>query len=365
MEDINVFMMDPTHVDFEVYSLWMKGYSETEASKIRMEDEELAKYGATYNVIDSDTRDHYRLFDMLAHFLQNPVMLGKQLLLTLLSAIDFRYYDFDKEVIREILGKKLTGRQRKDLDDVCEKTKVSLKSCRRQFDNVKNVFRAIEENEGGSLSENIKKNFLLSDVLARQYASIVFMATHRFETSKKRLTYLTFDDLAYCSEQMIDKWTVGTDDNGSGQDIGETGAEFDRTFLQDLRDLKVFVSEKEIVEEHRSLVRNSILKNEKTKLSKSVESNFKTLCRTLLNIAAGLIHSKDMKDIFNDFVEKFIEPCKQMDWEQSDVEEFLTTLVSTCSQLESLNKNNNERLLPVYIRYFSVCQRCITVMYHS
>lgn len=43
-----------------------------------------------------------------------------------------RYYEFDKDVIREILGKKLTGRQRKDLDDVCEKTKVSLKSCRRQ-----------------------------------------------------------------------------------------------------------------------------------------------------------------------------------------------------------------------------------------
>lgn len=43
-----------------------------------------------------------------------------------------RYYEFDKEVIREILGKKLTGRQRKDLDDVCEKTRISLKSCRRQ-----------------------------------------------------------------------------------------------------------------------------------------------------------------------------------------------------------------------------------------
>ena len=43
-----------------------------------------------------------------------------------------RYYQFDKDVVREILGKKLTGRLRKDLDDVSEKTRVSLKSCRRQ-----------------------------------------------------------------------------------------------------------------------------------------------------------------------------------------------------------------------------------------
>jgi hypothetical protein len=32
---------------------------------------------------------------------------------------------------------------------------------------VKNVFRTIEDNESGNLAENIKKNFLLSDVLAR------------------------------------------------------------------------------------------------------------------------------------------------------------------------------------------------------
>ena len=43
-----------------------------------------------------------------------------------------RYYQFDKEVVRELLGKKLTGRVRKDLDDVSEKTNIPLKSCRRQ-----------------------------------------------------------------------------------------------------------------------------------------------------------------------------------------------------------------------------------------
>ena len=37
-------------------------------------------------------------------------------------------------------------------------------------------------------------------------------------------------------------------------DVGDTGAEFDRGFLQELRDLKVFVNDKEIVDEHRRFV---------------------------------------------------------------------------------------------------------------
>ena len=43
-----------------------------------------------------------------------------------------RYYGFDQVVVRELLGKKLNHRTRKDLDDVCEKTQTTLGSCRRQ-----------------------------------------------------------------------------------------------------------------------------------------------------------------------------------------------------------------------------------------
>ena len=44
----------------------------------------------------------------------------------------FRYYQFDSVVVREILGKKLSSRNRKDMDDVGEKTRIPLRSCRRQ-----------------------------------------------------------------------------------------------------------------------------------------------------------------------------------------------------------------------------------------
>ena len=39
---------------------------------------------------------------------------------------------FDEAVVRELLGKKLSSRQRKDLDDIEEKSGVPLRSCRRQ-----------------------------------------------------------------------------------------------------------------------------------------------------------------------------------------------------------------------------------------
>lgn len=42
------------------------------------------------------------------------------------------YYEFDDTVLRELLGKRLSSRLRKDLEDIAEETGVSLASCRRQ-----------------------------------------------------------------------------------------------------------------------------------------------------------------------------------------------------------------------------------------
>lgn len=47
-----------------------------------------------------------------------------------------RYHELDDSVLREILGKKITSKTRKDLDDVSELTNVPLRSCHRQYDNI-------------------------------------------------------------------------------------------------------------------------------------------------------------------------------------------------------------------------------------
>lgn len=369
MEDIDVFYMDPSFIDLQVYDLWLQGFSENEATQRRESDDVFKNHSASHAIIASDTHDQFRMFYIVERFLQSPPMLDRQMLLQITPDVQDilieKYYQFDKEVVRELLGKKLTGRLRKDLDDVSEKTNIPLKSCRRQFDNVKNVLRAVEEIEGGGLADTIKKLFLLSDTLARQYACICFMAINKIETGKKRLLYLTFDDLTFCAEQMLDHWTVGSVEGSTAADVGDTGAEFDRVFLQELRDLKVFVNDREIVEEHKSLVCSDITKKFTKKLAKSVEGNFKNLSRSLLNIAASLIHSKEVKDVLSDFVEKFIEPCKQLEWDSNETEIFLGSLVDTCSKLDSLYKSNLDRLIPVYSRFMTVSQQCIVRMYHE
>jgi Acidic fibroblast growth factor binding (FIBP) len=47
------------------------------------------------------------------------------------------------------------------------------------------------------------------------------------------------------------------------------------------------------------------------------------LSRNIINIAYGLNHSKEMKDLFLDIVEKIVEPCKQAKLSHFDMETFL------------------------------------------
>lgn len=62
-------------------------------------------------------------------------------------------------------------------------------------------------------TDTIKIAFLvfhLTDCLCfRDYAAIVFFANNRFETGKRKLQYLTFQDFAFCAGQLINSWTVG------------------------------------------------------------------------------------------------------------------------------------------------------------
>lgn len=104
----------------------------------------------------------------------------------------------DDSVCRELLGKKLSTKHRKDLDEIADKTCVKIKSCRRQFDNIKRIFKIVEE-LSGNIVNNIKAQFLLSEELAKKYAAIVFIACIRFETSKKKLLYLNFADFFECA----------------------------------------------------------------------------------------------------------------------------------------------------------------------
>ncbi|KAL3183522.1 hypothetical protein MRX96_033631 [Rhipicephalus microplus] len=225
-----------------------------------------------------------------------------------------RYYDFDQNVVREFLGKKLSSRNRKDLDEVSEKTGVDIKSCRRQFDNIKRVYKAVEELPG-PLSKNIQTHFLLPEELARKYAAIVYITHNRFRNWQKEA-------------------------GNPNCKYEESGMEMDREFLQHLREM------------------NHISKH----TLQDVESNFKSLTRTLVNIAYGLNHSKDLRDFFIDIVEKIIEPCRAAHW---TVDELQLVMDAFVKSPQSVTFAHDIHLHEVWVRYAETMAKCVYKLYSA
>jgi Acidic fibroblast growth factor binding (FIBP) len=198
------------------------------------------------DLIASDVLDHYRTYSHLEKFLDCPQKLDSSLSFQLEKAskmhIIDRYYSLDDSVGRELLGKKLSSKYRKDLDEISDRTNIKLKSCRRQFDNIKRIQKCIEEGQpAGSLLKIIQREFLLSEELARKYCVIVFIANQRFELSKKKLSYLSFKDFYECTNSIMNFWTY------CYQHSQEIEEEFDKEFLLDLRELRcLFDKEREI-----------------------------------------------------------------------------------------------------------------------
>uniref|UniRef100_A0A6Q2Y0J6 Fibroblast growth factor (acidic) intracellular binding protein a n=1 Tax=Esox lucius TaxID=8010 RepID=A0A6Q2Y0J6_ESOLU len=390
--ELDVFVGNTTIMDEEVYQFWLDGYTGNttftishtqhpvihkiypivdlscescflsspsevnDAVKVRMEGGVLEECEASAEVLHSDTMDQYRTFQMCERLLHSPAKLANQLLFQIpphrQAMLIERYYAFDGVFVREVLGKKLSKGTKKDLDDVSAKTGVTLKSCRRQFDNFKRVFKVVEELKG-PLVENIRQHFLLSDQLARNYAAIVFFANNRFETGKKKLHYLTFQDFAFCAGQLISYWTVGAVDNM----VEDMDVDLEKQFLQDLKELKILITDKDLLDQHKSLVCTAL--RGKTKVFNEMETNFKNLSRGLVNIAVKLTNTKDVRDFFIDLVEKFIEPCRSDKWTAGDMRLFLTHYTNSAHILDTFKHQ------VLWDRYMGVIKSCILKMYHD
>ena len=120
----------------------------------------------------------YLNFEILEQYLHRPRYLNRQLLFPLdpdtKQYLIEKYYTFDERVIREIMGKKLNSRSRKELDDVADKARVPIGACRRMFDNLKRIVKKVEDAEGNML-KIIQMEFCLNPDLARFVAAAFFM----------------------------------------------------------------------------------------------------------------------------------------------------------------------------------------------
>jgi len=322
MSVVDVFVGNYPQIDWDLYSLWVEGLTVSEAIQTLKEKGVITgQTNLEVELLVCDLNDNYRLFSLWEAMLHQPIMFSEQLVYQIdcetQNVLVEKYYDLDSQVVREILGRKLTGRLRKDLDEVSEKTGVSLKSCRRQFDNIKRVHRVVEEMPG-VFQANIKAQFLLPDYLAEKYSVLVFVACHRFEAAKKKLSFLTFEDFSLVCKEVMTNWTL------HGQHVDESGEPvLDKDFFYNLRDLKM-LAEKE--KEHRYAVCQILGKANLGQRSMSeIEANFKTLNKNLLNIGMNLYNNKEVKDLFVNVVDKVVEPVRQCRLSMEDLSLFLTT----------------------------------------
>ncbi|XP_015706726.1 acidic fibroblast growth factor intracellular-binding protein, partial [Coturnix japonica] len=78
--ELDIFVGNTTLIDEEVYQLWLDGYSVAEAVSLRLQGGVLERSGTSVSVLQSDTRDHFRTFQMLERLLHAPTRLLQQLL---------------------------------------------------------------------------------------------------------------------------------------------------------------------------------------------------------------------------------------------------------------------------------------------
>ncbi|XP_063225809.1 acidic fibroblast growth factor intracellular-binding protein [Bacillus rossius redtenbacheri] len=354
--EVDVFISNYTLVDPEVYQLWVDGYSSCDAVQILHQRGVTQQMGASLELVASDVLDHYRTYSLLERLLHNPPKLEEQLAFQIephaRKLLIEKYYEFDNAVIRELLGKKLSSRHRKDLDEVSEKTGILLKSCRRQFDNVKRIFKVVEEMQG-SVSQNIRTNFLLSEELARRYGAIVFLACIRFETGKRKLQHLTFPDFYHCAQAMMGCWTYG--ENNSEYD----DTDLDREFLLELRDVRVLLDKEK---EHKHLVCQRLKPQLLERSYQELDGNFRSYTRALVGLACNLHRTRELRMLFMELVERCLEPWRQVAWSHSDLRHFLSAYLQCALEMDVFREGD---LKSAWERFMTVITACLLRMYHT
>eukprot|EP00051_Salpingoeca_urceolata_P006979 m.92306 g.92306 ORF g.92306 m.92306 type:complete len:348 (+) comp15065_c0_seq2:1301-2344(+) len=332
---MDVWVDSATAVEMDVFVLWVRGLTVDQATLCRT----AALVEHTRSIVQMDTQSQFMLFNALEPYLQTPTTLAQQCLFTLPAdqqhALVQSYYRLSTRLLRELVGKSLTSRTRKDLDEYSERCSLTLQASRRQFDNVRRVYKALEDKKG-SLCEAIQQEFLLDEGLAKLYAQLLFLFDNKLSLDNKKLDTLPFEDIAFCVEQMIVHWT----DAENQQDL-------EKQFLQELREFKYIVwNHKDYLTVQRKLVCERF----EPAVQPRVAAALKLVGRNMLGLGAGLSHSKELRDVFEDLLELVVLPFHQNGLMTAHVMAVFQALQETFSQLP-LSGELQTRFEPTHTRF--------------
>ncbi len=309
-----------------------------------------------------------------------------------------QYFELNDRVVRELLGKKLTHKMRKDLDDVSERTGVKIVSCRRQFDNLRNVAQYLKcaqfhihynmnsGSGGGELSEKLsfddvirllQQQFLLSEKLARKYAIVLFVGHHRFDCQKRKMKDFSFQHFEQFCTVIIYHWTNCRSSNtisqlqfqqlqqqsqqqlnASQQNMSQQQSQqwqqrvvaipalnllnldFDFYVLRDIK--QVVYGHKNRLSEYESGVIRELRQTHTFTVDQlaRLEEKFSQLFKSLLVIGSGLVQTREIRDFFLDLYEKFVDVLvRQVGLSRNELLRFCDALIT---QLDSVKTSHHK-----------------------
>eukprot|EP00048_Salpingoeca_helianthica_P021036 m.9989 g.9989 ORF g.9989 m.9989 type:complete len:347 (+) comp5517_c0_seq2:36-1076(+) len=309
-DDFEIWVDYPQQINYDMYLQWLKGDSEADAAKRQPEYHRFQVHSL------QEAMDQYHLFAFLEKSLQNPPSLFHSANNSLPQAsrewIVNRYYEFDETFLRQLLGRNLSSRTRNKLDDISRRLGLSQKSCRRQFDNARRVFKAVEDEEG-ALEARIGQLFMIRPDLAQQYARVAFLLNNRFHMGGRKLASLTLADLLCAAEHLSAHWT--------GAPGSPASPEIDRAFLIDLGALKSSLTG-DAIEAQRGRVRGATTGTQQARL----EAVVRPVIKALVGIAAGLHKTKHLQNLFVDVFDKVVQPCRERGLGREDMLALLDAL---------------------------------------
>eukprot|EP00043_Microstomoeca_roanoka_P013072 m.127680 g.127680 ORF g.127680 m.127680 type:complete len:352 (-) comp15660_c2_seq1:33-1088(-) len=303
MSELSVWVSDRPGFSPSVFDCWITGLNVELAARNR---EEYTEYPGIADIVVDDTRDQYMLFKQLEPFLQNPVAFKHQDIVPMSeddrNHLLYSYYHYDADLMLKILGKQLSRGLRKDLDELADETKISLTSCNRQFDNLRRIFKTVED-QPGSLEQLIKDNFLLNGSQAKDYAAMVFITDNRLAVEKKALQGVPLPVFLDCAREFMRSWTSVGEPGGNDQDL-------QKKFLQELRELKYNIMGSR---ETLDAIFLSI-KRQSPGMSKQRLQHVFTVIKAILQIGGGLSYTKEWRDIFEDLMQDVVVPLRADNW---------------------------------------------------
>ncbi|TGZ55555.1 hypothetical protein CRM22_010340 [Opisthorchis felineus] len=359
---LDVTVTSPSFIDMDMFDLWIEGFSIQEARVKLQAMPHAEEFSMSPGLLEIHIRDHYSQFAVLEAGLRHPdsfvqACAFNQLSVSTRKQLIQKYYSVDERLLRELVGRKLTNKTRRELSEITERCELRLPSCKRQFDNLLCVVRRTEDLPG-RLVDNIQALFLLPPWLSEFYAAVVFIITNRFEVSKRSLSYITFGDLTYCAGQLMAHWSVlakDLKDDSSGVDL-------DLQFFHDIKECKPLVEKKDYLDRHKSMVIRTLQENKEIKILPTVESNFKPISKAIVTIACGLSQAREMQDFFLDIVEKIVGLMRALRWSTRDVRLFFEAYATTATLLP-LAKSVSFK--PIWTRFIVPFASCIEQLHHE